>query len=290
MRFAISEKSVVALNFLLIAGCSYFAARGVNQIIAAHFNLPPAASSGMGEQAPATTLTRAAYELVVQRDIFNAYKPPPPPAAPVAMDLHLTLMGTSLLSKSKPFAIIEDQNTREQNLYRLGETIPDAGPLVKVEKARVLINHDGKLVALEIPSNGMPAQATPSFQRGFPGRSPFRMAHSDVHPVGKNNYVIDRSAVQRNLQNLGQLFTQMRAIPNLAGGQTDGFRLSEIQGGSLFQQMGLQNGDVVTSINGQPLNDPTQAIALFNTLRDASNISMEVERGGAPVSLTYNIR
>lgn len=290
MRFAISEKSVVALNFLLIAGCSYFAARGVNQIIAAHFNLPPAASSGMGEQAPATSLSRAAYELVVQRDIFNAYKPPPPPAAPVAMDLHLTLMGTSLLSKSKPFAIIEDQGTREQNLYRLGETIPNAGPLVTVEKARVLINHDGKLVALEIPSDGMPAQATPGFQRGFPGRLPFRMAHSDVHPVGKNNYVIDRSAVQRNLQNLGQLFTQMRAIPNLAGNQTDGFRLSEIQGGSIFQQMGLQNGDVVTSINGQPLNDPTQAIALFNSLRDASNISMEVERGGQPVSLTYDIR
>lgn len=291
MRFAISEKSVVVLNFVLIAGCSYFAAHGVNQIVAAHFNLPPAASSGLEEQPPASTLTRAVYDLVVQRDIFNAYKPPPPAAAPVVMDLHLTLTGTSLLSKSKPFAIIEDQTTREQSLYRLGETIPNAGPLVKIEKARVLINHGGKLVALEIPSNGMPqAQPMPGFRRGFPGRMPFPMAHTDVHPAGKNNYVIDRSAVQRNLQNLGQLFTQMRAIPNLAGGQTDGFRLSEIQGGSLFQQMGLQNGDVVTSINGQPLNDPTQAIALFNTLRNASNISMEVERGGQPVTLTYNIQ
>jgi len=287
VRFAISEKSVVALNFALIAGCSYFAAHGVNQLVAAHFNLPPAASSALEEPLPASALTRAVYELVVQRDIFNAYKPPPAPVAPVVMDLHLTLTGTSLLSKSKPFAIIEDQATREQNLYRLGETIPNAGPLVKVEKARVLINHDGKLVALEIPSNGMPqAQPMQGLRRGFPGR----LLRSDVHPAGKNNYVIDRSAVQRNLQNLGQLFTQMRAVPNLAGGQTDGFRLSEIQSGSLFQQMGLQDGDVVTSINGQPLNDPTQAIALFNTLRNASNISMEVERGGQPVTLTYNIQ
>lgn len=291
MQLGLSERSVVALNFLLIAACAYFAALSVDRIIAAHLLVLPTPSAALQSGPPTAALTRSAYELIVQRDIFDPYKPPPPPAAPapVSLDLHLTLLGTSLLTKSKPYAIVEDQNTHVQNVYRLDEEIPDAGRLIKVEKTRVLIDHGGQVVALEVPSNGLPAAPSlaarmPRFAHIFPRNA------NDVHPVGRNQFVIDRSAVQRNLQNLGQVFTEMRALPNLSNGQTDGFRLSEIQGGSIFQQMGLQNGDVVTAVNGQALNDPTQAIALFNTLRNSNSINLTVMRGGQTMELNYDIR
>jgi general secretion pathway protein C len=111
-----------------------------------------------------------------------------------------------------------------------------------------------------------------------------------VHRIGPNEFTIDRSAVNRNLQNMGQLFTQMRAIPNVENGKTDGFSLSEVVPGSLFSQMGLHDGDVVTSIGGQDLNDPTQAIALLSTLRNASSLSITVMRHGRPVELQYQIQ
>jgi general secretion pathway protein C len=88
---------------------------------------------------------------------------------------------------------------------------------------------------------------------------------------------------------MGQLFTQMRAIPNMQDGKTDGFRLSEVVPGSLFSQMGLRNGDVVSSIGGQDLNDPTQAIGMLNSLRQASSLAITVMRHGRPVELNYQI-
>lgn len=291
MRLVLSEKWVVALNFALIAGCAYFAARSVNRIIAERLTLPPPAAVLAEPHRAAPALSRSAYDLIVQRDIFNAAPPPVHAvhAAPVALDLHLTLLGTSHLTLAKPYAIIEDQSNHEQSLYRLGDDIPNAGRLIGVEKTRVLIDHNGKTVALEIPNHdlGGPISRKGTWMRPF-GRQV--TARTQVREVGRDEYVIDRSTVNRNLQNLGQLFTQMRALPNLENGRTQGFKLSEIVPGSLFQQMGLHDGDIVTSVNGQPLDDPTQAISLFNTLRNSNSISLTMVRGGQTMELNYSIR
>jgi general secretion pathway protein C len=245
---------------------------------------------------PPQELPRTAYDFVVDRDIFNSVKPqaPPPPQQqpqPSAADLHIKLVGTSHLSWTKPFAAFEDQNTHDQAIYRQGDQIPDAGELIAVEKTKAIINHNGTNVTMEMQDDladggGAPAQAMPQPAPIAPAMPP---TGADVQRVGPNQFVISRSSVNRNLQNMGQLFTQMRAIPNMQDGKTDGFRLSEVVPGSLFSQMGLRNGDVVSSIGGQDLNDPTQAIGMLNSLRQASSLAITVMRHGRPVELNYQI-
>jgi len=158
VRLAFSERYVVALNFLLIAGCAYFGARAVNDLVARRLiAIPPAPHIAAVEHGP-IQLTRADYDLIVQRDVFNEVKQPeaPPPAAPpqpAAPDLHVKLVGTSHLSWTKPFAILEDNNTHDQAIYQLGDQIPDAGILVVVEKTRVTIDRNGTRVNLDIPTD-----------------------------------------------------------------------------------------------------------------------------------------
>lgn len=296
MRLTFSERYVVALNFLLIAGCAYFAARSFNDIVARRLTaVPPAPRIAAPARVP-RELSRTAYDVIVQRDIFNAVKqeaPPPPPPQASASDLHIKLVGTTHLSWTKPFAVFEDQNTHDQQIYRQGDQIPDAGELLTVEKSQVVINHNGTQVTLEMPTDqgdagSAPAPAVPEPAPIVSAMPP--MFGRDVERVGPYQFMIHRSAVDRNLQNMGQLFTQMRAIPNVQNGKTDGFRLSEVVPGSLFSQMGLRNGDVVTSIGGQDLNDPTQAIALLNSLRNSSSLSITVTRHGRPVDLSYQIQ
>ena len=296
MRLVLSERYVVALNFLLIAGCAYFAARSVNDIIARRLIvIPPAPAVAAPARAP-RELPRTAYDFVVDRDIFNAVKqqaapPPQQPAQPTAADLHIKLVGTSHLSWTKPFAAFEDQNTHDQAIYRQGDQIPDAGELISVEKTKAVINHNGTNITLEMENDladaGSATQAIPQPAPIMPAMPPMGR---DVERVGPNQFVVSRSSVNRNLQNMGQLFTQMRAIPNMQDGKTDGFRLSEVVPGSIFSQMGLRNGDVVSSISGQDLNDPTQAIALLNSLRQATSLSITVMRHGRPVELNYQIQ
>ena len=66
--------------------------------------------------------------------------------------------------------------------------------------------------------------------------------------------------VNSNMVNMAKLFTEIRAVPNLENGTSQGFRLSEIEPGSIFQNLGLQDGDVLTSVSGQPVGDPAKAI------------------------------
>jgi general secretion pathway protein C len=297
MTLRFSERYVMALNLLLIAILAYFLALSVDDIIlgrvaGASTHLPSLLAA---ERSAPVTHPRAFYEAISRRDIFNLVPATEAPAE-VATNLHIRLLGTSTLTLSQPFIIVEDNNTHEQSLYRMGDVIPDAGTLVGVYKDHAIILHLGRRTKLEMPAdeNGTPAEMPRPF--GLPGtalRRNFRgrTSRNGVHEIQPNRYVLDRSTVDNNLNNMAALFTQVRAIPNLGpDGQSHGFKLSEIQPDSIFQQIGLRDGDVLTGVGGQSVGDPTKAIELLSGLRSQDSISLTVMRGGQPVQLQYNIR
>jgi general secretion pathway protein C len=297
MTLRFSERYVMALNFLLIAMLAYFLALSVNDVIlgrvaggvAAH--LPSLV--GAAPSAPILR-PRAFYEAISRRDIFNLVPVTEAPAE-VATNLHIHLLGTSTLTLSQPFIIVEDDNNHEQSLYRMGDDIPDAGKLVGVYKDHAVVLHEGRRIKIEMPTqeNGTPSEIPRPF--GLPG-VPFRRFmrgrpfQSGVRQVDPNRYVLDRSTINNNLNNMAALFTQVRAIPNLGpDGQSHGFKLSEIQPDSIFQQIGLRDGDVLTGVSGQSVGDPAKAMLLLASLRNQNSISLTVMRGGQPIQLQYNI-
>ena len=58
-----------------------------------------------------------------------------------------------------------------------------------------------------------------------------------------------------------------------------GLQISQIKPGSLYEQLGMHEGDKVKVINGNPINAPDQAAAAMNAL--SSGTSVTVEGGGA---------
>lgn len=306
MVFNLPDRYMLVLNGLLVGVVAIFLALNVSDIVKLRLavNVVPSEPE-TGGASPASLRRaigirpRALYDAITQRDIFNLT--PAPESAPAENeDLQVKLLGTSQLSSGKPFAIIENQSG-DQSLYRLGDTIPSAGKLLEVRRDRVVVLHNGRRVALTIPRvEGQPDEDRPSggtaqrrpYSRPSMIRRPgmFQRPQAGVRQLSPNRYALDRSAVNSNLQNLAPLFTQIRAIPNLRNGNSNGFRLSEIQPGSIFQQIGLQDGDVLTSVSGQTVTDPLKAMALLQTLRDRSAITLDLMRNGAPVELFYNIR
>jgi len=294
MRMHLSGRYVTVLNFALIAAIAYFAALSADDLIARR--LTASSSTEPPIQAARNTVTanlsHGSYSIIAERDVFNSVKQAPAPAAPVAANLHIKLLGTSELTAAKPFAIIEDNNNHQQALYRLADEIPDAGTLVAIERKRVLIDHQGQIMALEISDGDLSSltavasRITPSGRRGAENSD----SNHGVVQADRNKFVVERSLVDKNLQNMGSLLTQMRAVPNLENGKTNGFRLSEIQQDSIFQQMGLHDGDVVKSIAGQDINDPMRALELLSVLRNQPGVAIQVIRNGHPLELSYEIR
>jgi type II secretion system protein C len=322
MTLSLPERYTILLNALLVLAIAYFAALSVGDVFALRLagNAVPPASGGIGALAENSGAHPAEYyQLISRRDIFNLAPAPPPPvqalqAPPQNDDLRITLLGTSHVTGRRAFAIIEDQNG-DQVLYRQGDMVPDAGQLISIGQARAIILHNGHQVAITIPQMG-DGPEIPGMERGpmiaprrgmmpgYPRRSrhlrpaggdpriPMGAADPGVRQVAPNRYLVNRSSLNSNMQDMAKLFTEVRAVPNIQNGSSNGFALSEIQPGSIFDAMGLHDGDVVTNIGGQPTTDPRKTISVLESLQTANNqsIQLTVLRNGAPVSLSYTIR
>jgi general secretion pathway protein C len=290
MGISLSGRYIVALNLPLIVLLAYFAALTVDDIVALRFSGPSAPESVAERLAgPLAALNhpRSYYDTIARRDVFNLT--PQTAAAPVVSEsLPIKLLGTSLLTLAKPFVIIQDANSN-QALYRLGDEIPGAGKLVEIRKDSAVIDHQGHRVLIEMPHEPMGVPAAPD-ESSEGRRTIEHPAGRGVREVGANRYVVERSTVDQSLQNMAQLFTQIRAIPNIENGTSNGFRLSEIQPGSIFQQIGLRDGDVLTSVEGQSVGDPARAMQLLSGLSNRQSISLSVLRNGRPLSFQYAIR
>jgi len=106
---------------------------------------------------------------------------------------------------------------------------------------------------------------------------------------------VPKAAVDHYLVNLTELLTAALATPHFqetASGQRvmDGFQLGEIKAGSIVEQLGLRNGDIITEVNGEKLDGMSAAIRLAAQAQNMGQAKMLVLRAGKPMTFVFNTR
>ena len=98
--------------------------------------------------------------------------------------------------------------------------------------------------------------------------------------------VTERNPTQPNQRR--SILTQARIVPRYGeDGVLSGLQLSAIRPESLLEEAGFVNGDLVVNVNGTQLSDPSQGLKVFRELESAERFVVDVERGGALVTLEY---
>jgi len=103
---------------------------------------------------------------------------------------------------------------------------------------------------------------------------------------------IRRSALQPVLQAGPGAFLQRVTLDEQAvfqSGKFHGFRVQKLNDATFFQGVDLKAGDVVTHINGFPIEHPEEALEAFKSLEVSSELRVEYERDGVPRELRYGI-
>ena len=91
-------------------------------------------------------------------------------------------------------------------------------------------------------------------------------------------------------RDLPRVLQDAKASPNIVDGQLKGFKLNRIRANSIYQKVGLKDGDVIKEINGIELNDTGRALKLLNRLKKAdAEIIVKYSRGGADTDLNLNV-
>ena len=81
-------------------------------------------------------------------------------------------------------------------------------------------------------------------------------------------------------QNVSQLADVIRPTPYFVDGQQQGYRVYPGRNRQQFAALGLRPGDLIKDIDGQALTDPTEAMRIFQSLDNADQVSVTVERNG----------
>lgn len=204
----------------------------------------------------------------------------------------LRLLGT--YSGPVSFAVFEKTGSAEQEVFRAGQSVFNAGTLLAIEDGKAKLSAGGSEVTFtvfkeELPSSisGMGGSAelpdTPDGQAAGPGSR-------YTEKVAENSWVIDQKAVEGSLNDMSRVMTDARLTPKASGGRVEGFLVTEIKPKGIFDAIGLKNGDVLTKINGYDIDSPEKAVQVLSALRGQTNIDLDILRAGKPTSLHYTIR
>jgi general secretion pathway protein C len=111
-----------------------------------------------------------------------------------------------------------------------------------------------------------------------------------VQKVGPTEFNVDRSVVDKILENQAELMRQARIVPEQENGKVVGIRLFGVRPDTLLGVLGMENGDRLQKINGFDMASPEKALEAYARLRTADHLTVTVNRRGQDMNLDFNIK
>lgn len=189
-------------------------------------------------------------------------------------DLPLTLIGTFVEKGKAPYAIVEEKKSNTQDVFSVGDLVFGEANLKRILTDRIEINRNGVLEVLILDEKVA--------AKGFDGPETF--SEEQTH------FSVAENELDQALENLPLLLTQARAVPYFKDGKAVGLRMFAIRKGSMYEKIGLKNGDILKTVNGNSLGDVTQAMKLFEQLKSERDLKLNLERNGQSKDFSYEIR
>jgi len=259
----------------LLTVSAYFLADTVDAMIGRSLDAAPKFTTPLERDRPALEPRRelSDYSSILDRGLFGEGKAPS--SGPAVEASNYKLIGT-VEGGSFSGAVLEDSTG--QAFYRIQQKLPDGSQLVKVKGDKVTLRRpEGSLIEIVLVDDAKIINKQAPTSGG-------------VKQVTDSKYMVDQREMIASTENMSQILTQARALPYLEEGKTVGFRISEISPGSIYEKIGLKNGDVIQKVNSQDVDDPAKFFQLYQGLRTERYIAIDLIRGGARQTLNYEIR
>ena len=308
------------LNLLFILLGAYFVAGATNAVVARSIRVVPSLDDAPAPTLKSTSSTRAskvAYTAMADRNLLGIKREQVQQAAATSEASEAvvgcrdfredqlkpcTLPGAirgTLVADDYPewsMAIIVDNSTHEAAVYNINpgsNRVSDDASVCQIRSRAIVVQRRDHVELCSVEGEG--AGATPAVSSAAPivtNENPETGEEGGgpgVTKVSETQYNVDRKEVDNALSNLSQVATQARIVPSFKNGKPNGFKMFSIKPGSIYSKIGLKNGDVIQKINGYEMNSPDKALELYQKLKDASSVSVELQRRGQTTNMTYAI-
>jgi len=194
--------------------------------------------------------------------------------------LKLLLIGTAVAGPENSVAIIRDLVKRQEKCYRIGDIVQ--GAIIKeIHRGKVILDVNGKEEVLFMKKEKQHEENSTVISSNN--------EYNPTYPLG-NEKVVLRSKIKNSFRNLQKLMSGARIIPYFKGSKPYGMIISNIKKGSIFEELGLKNGDIIQNINGRPLKGVNDFMILYKDINSNYKISLGIERQGKKQTIELLIK
>lgn len=224
---------------------------------------PPAARLDIGGLVNAHLFGNA----VVQNTGGDASNAPP-------SSMPLVLAGVLASENPREGMAIIGESAAAAKVVAVGQQVPGGATLHSVYPDRAVIDRAGALESVLLPRRTAGSMAPPP-------PPPVQAANSPEASLERMRRLVNDDP--------GMIGQVMRPQPVFSGGKMKGFRVYPGANRQAFARIGLRAGDLVTAINGTPLDDKDRAQEIFSTLSSSTDARVSVTRNGRQQELVLNI-
>ena len=200
------------------------------------------------------------------------------------------LIGTMVAEPAqKSIAVIEYLKTQVQDTVNEGDRA--GGLRIKtIMRDRIIVDTGDNEVLIAM-NRTLPAVGQESIAQSTIALAQVTAATSNVdytagrkhrmntmRPTGRSHALhLDRQVVEVSLADPDQVLQQAAIEPAESNGHPSGFRISSIEAGSIFADLGLQSTDVIVGVNGASITTPDQAALLVQSIKAGGNVTIQVK-------------
>jgi type II secretion system protein C len=292
----VSVLSWAANLALFVLGC-FLAADTANAILAATLLSPP---DEAGEAAAPPTLAARSWEereMILSRNLFKSSTLESAVSVEPVEDIEptqlpLTLLGTAAAENPRlAWAAIEDRDKRETVVVGIGDRVAGKAAVQRIERRRVVLLENGSPRELTLDTDDEESAKPRTTARARPSPSRSRASRRGAARARPGDELpgVARHQPRDALRDPANIFSQARILPKWEDGEMLGVELAAIKNGSLLQDAGFQNGDIIVEMNGIAVDSPEQSAKILKEFTTARGISATVNRKGRDVTVQFDV-
>ena len=295
-------------NILLIIFVAAALAVSVSEYLAPSPEVGPVSSpiiQTLEDSAFAKVRDKEGYNLIVSNGLFGTAasyttKPPKKKVPPkvvqqeetVETKLPLRLLGTSVSSDNDIFgvAIIEvKEGGTKSKAFWLGQEVISNVILMEVRRKEIILDNqrNKRLEVLSLNRSKAGGSPKPSVRMASSRRASRTSGLSRPQTINLNRADITSKLEKEYARLASTLDIQ---VVNDEQGKPKGITVDDIESISVAKELGFKNGDVLTSINNEPVNSREKGAEIVNKYRNASIFRIGILRDGQPIYINYRVR
>ena len=171
----------------------------------------------------------------------------------------------------------------------LGESV-EGYKFVKLFPEYAVFKKDGKEFRLDLFKKGTKDSKKPLHATITNSSKPANKEKNDTIERAGDTTFIPKNLFNKYRNDIGAIRKNIGVVPNMVNGKLNGFKINFVKRGSDFDKLGVKRGDIITAINGEPLNNFKVPLEFFNNLDSISAATLTIKRGNEIKELEYEVR